>query len=259
MKTPGFLRGFPFAAGGAATFTVTLRDLLIVSYAVPAERARPHVPDALPLDTLPSPDGTRLAFLQTACFFSDSLHWSPLAGGAGLSYHQITYRILTRRNGRRGAFSLRTYLSTTAALALQRAVARQADQANFFVHVAGDPAGKRCDAYTVRAVGERGQTALDVRGLRDAPPVTAPFADAGDMTFFLTQREEGYFEATTGGIGLLPVEHKPMRPGPGDLVAARLSLWTDLGLLRPEDLLRPVAVLLQPAIVFTTHPPRLVR
>ena len=244
---------------GAATFSVTLRDLLIVSYAVPAERARPHVPDALPLDTYPGPDGTRLAFLQTTCAFSENFHWSPLAG-KGLSYHQITYRILTRRGGRRGAFVLRTVVSTTSALVLGRAVARQTDDANFFVHVPGDPGQKRYEVYTARAVGERGQTALDVRGLpEDAPLPAAPFADRNEMIFFLTQREENTFEAAAGGTGLIPVEHKPMRPVFADLVAARLSLWTDLGLLFPDELLRPVAVLIQPSVVLTAHPPRLVR
>lgn len=245
--------------GGAATGTVTLRDFLIVTHAVPAERARPHVPADLPLDTLPGPDGTRLAFVQTTCFFNDNFHWSPLPGGPGLSYHQSTYRILTRRDGRRGAFFLRTYLSTTASLLLQRAIARQVDQANFFVHVAGDPTEKRCDAYTMRAIGERGQTALDVRGLAAPQPTPAPFPTWEDMVFFLTQREEGYFEAIGGGLGLLPVEHKAMRPGAGELVAARVSLWTDLGVLLPEDLLQPIAVLIQPAIVFISYPPRLSR
>ena len=266
MKTPASLQrikerlempGTRFSDGGAATCTVTLRDFLIVTHAVPAERARPHVPDALPLDTLPGPDGTRLAFVQTTCFFNDNFHWSPLPHGPGLSYHQSTYRILTRRNGRRGAFFLRTYLSTTAALVAQRAIARQVEQANFFVHVAGDPAAKRCDAYTIRAVGERGQTALDVRGLPATAPTPAPFTSWEDMVFFLTQREEGYFEAVGGGLGLLPVEHKAMRPGAAELVAARVSLWTDLGVLLPEDLLRPIAVLIQPAIVFTSYPPRM--
>ncbi len=243
---------------GAATLTVTLRDFLIVTYAVPAERARPHVPESLPLDVLPGADGETLAFIQTTCFFNDNFHWSPLPG-PGLSFYQSTYRILTRQKGRRGAFFLRTYLSTIESHLLQRAIAREVDHAPFTVQITGNPIESRYERYTMRAVGERGQTAMDVQG-REAPlPTALPFTDWDDMVFFLTQREEAYYDTSAGGMGLLPVEHARMHPVPAELMAARLSLWTDLGLIDVNDLLRPVAVLIQPTIVFTSYPPRPVR
>lgn len=256
---------------GAATFTVTLRDFLVVSYAVPAERARPHVPESLPLDTRPGPDGQPLAFVQTTCFYNDNFHWSPTGpGGPGLSYYQSTYRILTRRGERRGAFFLRSYLGTSESFAAQRTIAREVDYAPFSVHIGGDFTQGRYERYTVRAVSERGQTALDVRGGGESAPPPAPyFADADDEAFFLTQREEGYYYAATVGagrgggnntVGLLPVAHAPFRPVRAELVAARLTLWTDdLNLLEKDDLLRPVAVLIQPSVVFTSFPPRPVR
>ena len=262
MELPSFLRRLKgrleAPERGAATFTVTLRDFLIVSHAVPAERARAHVPAGLPLDTRPDPQtGEPLAFLQTTCFFNDNLHWSPLGGrGPGLSYHQSTYRILVKQGERRGAFFLRTYVGTSESFAAQRAIAREVDYAPFAVHVAGDPVQGRYDAYTVRAISERGQTALDVRA--GAAPVNSLFTDANDEAFFLTQREEGYFHAPTGRVGLMPVEHAPMHPArAAELIAARLKLWTDdLALLEKDDLLRPVSVLIQPNVVFTTFPPR---
>jgi len=235
--------------------TVTLRDFLIVTHAVPAERVRPHVPASLPLDMLPGSDGTRLAFLQTACLYNDNLHWSPLPG-PGLSYHQSTYRVLTRRRNRRGAYFLRTYVGTPAAHLSQRAIAREIDYAPFTVHITGDPSAPGSGTYTMRAVGERGQTAMEARALSDKPAPPAPFADYDDMAFFLTQREECFADASTGGIVLLPVEHAPMHPIPMELLAARFSLWTDLGLLTIDELLQPIAILLQPEIVFTGFPPR---
>jgi hypothetical protein len=261
MELPLFLRRLKgrleAPERGAATFTVTLRDFLVVSHAVPAERARPHVPAGLPLDTRPDPQtGESLAFVQTTCFFNDNLHWSPLGeGGPGLSYHQSTYRILVKRGERRGAFFLRTFAGTSESFAAQRAIAREVDYAPFVVHVAGDPVQARYEAYTVRAIGERGQTALDVRA--GTIPVSPLFTDGNDAAFFLTQREEGYFHAAARGVSLMPVEHAPMHPVSAELVAARLTLWTDeLNVLEKDDLLRPVSVLIQPSIVFTTFPPR---
>lgn len=247
---------------GAATLTVTIRDFLIVTHAVPAERVRPFVPDGLPLDMLPGPDGQRLAFVQTTCFFNENFHWSPLPEETGMSFHQSTYRILTRREGRRGAYFLRTYLSTSSSQTAQRAIAREADYARFFVHITGDPVQGTYEQYTMRAVGERGQTALDVRALLpESAAVPSPFARFEEMALFLTQREEGYFAASAPPhrTGLLPVEHPPMQPVPGELVAARMTLWTELGLLAPDELLKPISVLIQPSVVFTGYPPRLTR
>lgn len=250
-------------ARGALTLSVTLHDFLLVTYAVPAERARPHVPAGLPLDVLPGPDGEPLAFVQSTCFFNDNLHWSPTPGGPpGLSYHQSTYRILIRRNKRRGAFFLRTYVGTASAFTSQRAVAREVDYAPFSVAIVGDPACGRYDAYTVRAACDRGQTALDIRALSEPAVTPSPFGRFDDMAFFLTQREEGYYApaaAPAGFWGLMPVEHHVLRPVAVELTSARLSLWTDLEILTPDDLLRPLAAFVQPTVVFTTFPPRLVK
>ena len=185
------------------------------------------------------------------------MHWSPLPG-PGLSFHQSTYRILTRREGRRGAYFLRTYLGTAPSYAAQRVIAREVDLAPFTVTITGDPLAARYDTYTMRAVGERGQTAMEVHGLPVPPLLAAPFTRFDEMAFFLTQREEGYYEAAGGGVGMIPVEHALMRPVPAELTAARFTLWTDLELLTSEELLHPVAVLIQPSIVFTCFPPRLV-
>jgi hypothetical protein len=229
---------------------------------VPAERARPHVPAGLPLDTRPDENGEPLAFVQSTCFFNDNLHWSPLGRNtsSGQSYHQSTYRILTRRNDRRGAYFVRTCVGTSESYAAQRAIAGNVEYAPFSVHIAGDPVARRYERYTVRAASEHGQTNLDVRGLPPGAPRLAPSAPASlaeneeDAIFFLTQREEGCYPAAVGGVGLMPVEHPPLRPVGGELVGARL--WTDLGLLEKDDLLRPVAVLIEPSVVFTVFPPR---
>ena len=91
--------------------------------------------------------------------------------------------------------------------------------------------------------------------------VPAPFAKFEDMALFLTQREEDYFAASAPktGIGLTPVHHEVLQPRMGVLKTARASLFTDLKLLTSDDLLRPVAVLLQPSLTLTTYPPRLAR
>jgi uncharacterized protein YqjF (DUF2071 family) len=243
-----------------------LRDYLVVTWTVPADKARPHVPEELPLDVLPNAKGELTAFLQVVCFYGENVHWSPLQNDPlAQSYHQVTYRILTRHQNKRGVFNLRSYFSTEEVRNAQRVVTREVDYGRFFVHINGDPARNTYSSYSLRAVGDRGQTSVEVSftdgDQDDAVPLPAPFAKFEDMALFLTQRDESYFAASTPktGIGLIPSAHDPFQPRVGVLKSARASLFTDTKLLTPDDLLQPTAVLLQPSFTLTTYPPRLAR
>ena len=253
---------------GAATVTGTLRDYLVVTWAVPADadKVRAHVPAELPLDVLPNADGELTAFLQVVCFYGENIHWSPLQNDPlAQSYHQVTYRVLTRYQNKRGVFNLRSYFSTEEVRNKQRVVAREVDYARFFVHINGDPARKTYSSYNLRSVGDRGQTSVEAifadSDAAETLTVPVPFATFEDMALFLTQRDEAYFAASAPktGIGLTPVHHEPLQPRMGVLKVARASLFTDLKLLTPDDLLKPTAVLLQPSFTLTTYPPRLAR
>lgn len=251
---------------GAATITGTLRDYLVVTWTVPADKARALVPPELPLDVLPDADGDLTAFVQVVCFYGENVHWSPLQNDPmAQSYHQVTYRILTRRENKRGVFNLRSYFSSEEVRNTQRVVAREVDYARFFVHINGDPARNTYSSYNLRSVGDRGQTSIEAtftEGEEAADVlVPAPFAKFEDMALFLTQREEAYFAASAPktGVGLTPVHHEALQPRAGTLKTSRASLFTDSSLLTPETLLQPVAVLLQPSFTLTTYPPRLAR
>jgi hypothetical protein len=274
---------------GAAALSGTLHDWLLITWALPAEKVRPHVPAGLALDVLPGPDGSLIAFVQVECLYHESFRWAPLRSGSGQSFHQVTYRVLTRRKGRRGVFDLRTYLSTEEARNARRVLAREADFARFTIHISGDPAREQYEAYQLRAVGDRGQTSVEltlpttVRGQSTpggdaaleedatsdtAPPTTPvarpappPFARFADMVTFLTQRDEEYFAAPLlkDGVVLAPLHHESLTPQTADVKAMRASLLTDLGLVTADDLLKPLAVLLQPSLKVTAYPPRLVK
>jgi hypothetical protein len=245
-----------------ATVTFTLRDLMVVTYAVPVDRVRPQVPESLALDMLPSPEGDRLAFVQTLCAFHENAHWSVLPlRTRGQSFHQITYRVLTRRAGRRGAFALRTYVSTDEGRAAQRALSRDAGFARFALYIAGDPARGAYSRYTLRAQGDQGQTQVEARAID--PVVPSPFTTAEALTTFLIDRPDNYFRASApkSGIGLLPQQYgAPAAATFAELVAPpRLSLWSTLGLGSPEELQTPYVTLLIPSVTVTSLPPRFAR
>ena len=125
--------------GGAATATFTLRDLLLVTYAVAPGAVRPLVPEGLPLDLLPTETGETVAFVQTLCAWQEDARWSVLPAGMGQSFHQIVYRVLTRKGGQKGAWAYRTYLSQDETRLASRAVSRDTEFARFSAYIAGDP------------------------------------------------------------------------------------------------------------------------
>ena len=247
-----------------ATATLTLRDLLVLTYAVPAEAVRPHLPENLPLDMLPSLEGERMAFIQTTCAFHEKARWSVLPEKAGgQSFHQITYRVLTRREGRRGAFALRTYVSSDEGRAAQRAISRDADFARFNIYIAGDPARATYDSYGLRAQGDVGKTQIEARALPGPIAMPFPFGSVDELATFLVDRPDNYFRASApkSGIGLLTQEYGPLtKPSPPVALelteTARLTLWTGLDLFPATDPPAPYAALVFPSVTVMSRPPR---
>jgi hypothetical protein len=258
-------KGAPLAAprGGAATLSATMRDLLVITYAVPADTVRPHIPEKLPLDMLPDPEGERLAFVQTLCAYHESARWSPLPEHVGSSYHQVSHRVLTRREGKRGAFVFRTYVSTSEAHGTQRSAARDADYGRFSVYIDGDPARGTYKSYSIRAVGDLGKTAVEVKALAETPEAPpAPFGKFEEMIAFLTDRSENYFRASApkAGIGLLPIQQGAITAvSYGEMVSAKQSIWTEMGIVSAEAQMMPLNILLAPSVPFTSYPPRYAR
>jgi hypothetical protein len=250
----------PSARGGATTSTSILRDLMIVTYAVPAERVVGALPAGLPAEILPGPEGDPVAFVQVVTAFVEDARWSPLPGGVGRSFHQASYRILTRYEKRRGAFHWRTFVSTTETHATKRALDNYADYARFSFFIDGDPARSAYRKYSLRAVGDLGKTEIEVRALSEPPTPPIPFGSLTDMVGFLTLREDHFADAPLlkHRYTLFAQSHDPLTPIYGEVNSAKLTPFLLAGILKPEELGRPLCVLLQPALTIFSRPPRLV-
>jgi hypothetical protein len=264
--------------------TVTLRHFLIVSHAVPADRVRSLVPAGLTLDTI-KVQGETCAILQATCFFNDNFHYTPLPKPS-LDFWQTTYRVLTRQPAQKaaaqsgpavpgpataspatarpdpGAFFFQTYLGTRASWGAQRAVASEADYADFNVIMRGEYATYVADVKPTDDTPPM-QIAVRARARRDQRPV-APFVDWDKMTYFLTYRPNAYYQLSVGeNLGVLTVEHEVMHPIAAEIAPVgaeipevRFGVWEKLGLLTAAEMPRPFAVLIQPEIKFVTQAPR---
>lgn len=243
---------------GVVTTTTVLRDLLLITYAVPVERVRPHLPKGLLPDLLPRADGELCAFVQTLCAYYEDARWSLLPGRKGVSYHQVSYRILTRRNGVRGAFIQQTMVSSSELQYSRRALEETMSHARFSVYVDGDPARAAYRRYQVRVAGDGGKTELGVTALTAPPTQIAPFTNHEEMARFLVSREELYFRVTLpkNAIGLTPIQYSAVIPTWGILESSRLTHWTNTGILREDELQHPQSVLIAPEVTIVTSPPR---
>ena len=247
-------RGLEKPEKGLATATATLRDLLIVTWAVPEEKLRPLVPESLPLDRLPTADGL-CGFVQFTCALHEATRWSPLPEALGDSYHRADVRVLVRpedgdAQGVPGAFVIASYVSAPGIVGALYPVAKGADEGRFTLHVAGNPATETFSGYTVRISTDGIQAEVEVKNAPEGAPTT-PFGPWESLTPYLTGRPSQLWAARVGaGLTLFPTHQEPLAAQPGVLVRAQLSALPGI------DLSEAVAVHYQPALASTAYPPR---
>jgi hypothetical protein len=243
-------RGLERPEKGAATATATLRDYLVVTWAVAEESLRPLVPESLPLDRLPGPDGALFGFVQLTCALHEATRWSPLPETLGDSYHRADLRILVRPEGSEpGAFVRTSYISAPGVVGALFPVAKGADEGRFKLHVAGNPAGETFESYTARISTDGVQAEVSVKAADEAP--STPFGPWETLTPYLTQRLPHFFSTRVGaGLTLIPTHHEPLTPLPGVYQSATIKV------LAGVELGEAVAVHYQSALPVTAYPPR---
>ncbi len=243
-------RGLERPEKGIVTATATLRDLLVVTWAVPESELRPLVPDTLPLDRLPGEGGALFGFVQLTCALHEATRWSPLPEALGDSYHRADVRVLVRpEHGDPGVFVLHSYISAPGIVGALFPVTKGADEGRFKLHVAGNPVHDAFSSYTVRVSTDGIQAEATVQPTLE-PPAT-PFGPWETLTPYLTQRLPHFWAARVGsGLTLIPTHHEPLAPKPGVLESATLRALTGIGLGEA------VAVHYQRSLAVTGYPPR---
>ncbi|HEX8550018.1 MAG TPA: hypothetical protein VF681_00545 [Abditibacteriaceae bacterium] len=279
-KFPG-LGNLPQIPEEMKTISVTLRHFLILSHAVPASRVRDLVPPQFALDTI-KVNGETCAIAQTCVMFNDNLHYTPLPKPA-LDFWSANFRILTRAPLREdtvgaaapgarmnrsdaGAWVVRSFLGARAAWAVQRAVAADAQYADFNVITRGD-----YNAFFIDIVPEDAgmTTQIAVRASAAQNP-SPPFASWDKMTEFLTRRPNGYYDMTAiagkENMGILTLENPPLQPRSAEVIPvggevreSKLGVWEKLAVLGAGEMRQPFSILIQPEVAVVIQPPKLLR
>ena len=225
---------------------VTLRHLAFVTYSVPAQRVRPHLPRDFLLETFTDARGRERALISTGCFLNEDLRWS-LVPKLSMNYHQITFRTYVRYGDRVGAYFFGTDVGSGPAYMLQRSFARNVAWATIHLKTAHTKDGY--DRYSCRVRSVHGETRFKLKARHRLSE-----QDEKALAQNITYRLHGFFESSARMQADQFVQHKRMTPYSGELVAGRFEFWERMGILTQEESLDAHSVLIQPSIRFKVFP-----
>ena len=229
------------------TFSVDVGNFALVNYRVAAERVLRHLPEAYELQVF---DGD--CFVTATCFCNGGFRprFLPLPR---LTFDESTFRTYVTHKGRVGVYFLGRYLSRLGATVPQRVIARDTYDADFTVATERTDEGYR--AYSCHATSQAGEVSVALTAT-DRPVAIDPFESGEQLAQFFTYRLHGFFTASLGFQGHMPVAHPRMSPWAGELSGARLDLFEELGILSADEAQAPHSVLVEPGVPFTLYAPR---
>lgn len=233
-----------------ATATATLRDLFIVTWAIPEAAARTLVPEGIVLDRLPNSEGELQAFVQFVFALREDARWSPLPSQWGNDYHEATLQVLTRTHGERSAYVVKHFTGNSRVAGTLFPFTKAVEEGHFHVYVAGDPARQTFEKLGIKITTDAVQVHL--RGEVSDTPETTPVGRWHDAVAFLTERPLALHPARLPkeAITLFKTEHLPLVPR-----AVKLTHRV----LRPLDTLalgEPILALYQAELTVTAHGPK---
>jgi hypothetical protein len=226
---------------------VDVRDFALVTYLVPAERIRPHLPAGVRLQGFRDDDGRDQGFVTASCFRNHRLRW---AGGPspGMTLYQSTYRTYVRVGRDVGAFFFSSYVETVAGTWAQKLGLADTRRARFTVAITRGPRGGY-PAYRAEMRADDGTAVLDVVAT-DEPAAVTPFGSPQEHVRFVTHRLHGYSRSLLGVPVEAQVEHPEMPAFGGRLVEGRFPSLERLRLVDRDGQARPHSVLVSPGVRF---------
>jgi hypothetical protein len=229
---------------------MTLRDVLYISYAIPAGRLRPIVPDILPLATI----GDDIAFISVVVLRSTRVRLSSLPF-LRFNYDQLNIRTYVKdpSTSKHAIYFLRSGV-TSRFISLVTRVSGIPWQ---FIGLKIDVDGlSRTNSYLASGNWE-GRFSLKAQ----------PFSDGFEKAAFFSNREESVdflirpligFIGDTGRLGRFTIQHPEVEPQSWNLTELDLPLFTNLGVV--DELSNPHSVFYLPTADFSIYlPPRTIK
>lgn len=242
----------PEAFERLTTISVEVLNFALITYAVPVERVRRRLPSPYTLETFHR-NGQEQCLVSGTCFCNHDFRWSATPYPR-LTFDEATYRVYVTHSGRRGVYFFQRFLSSPVAFAAQRAADQNVAVGVFETETRLDDSGYSLYTCSVRSGDVHNSFTIRARQI---PRRKIPFASGEELTQHITYRLHGFFQTPVGFQGHMPVSHRRMAPWSGELISGRFDTWTRLGIVTSEEVAHPYSVLIEPAVNFLLHPPRL--
>lgn len=226
-----------------------LKDVLYVSYLVPADAVRPWVPEALNLATI---DGGS-AFFSVVILRCCHVHatYFPLPR---FNYEQINVRTYVKdpATGKQAVYFIRSAVTSPVVSALTRTIGLPWELAKLNLAISRDRSNQ---ATVYSAAGDfQGNLSLKADEFSDLPSGMSPFAGTREAIEFLILPLTGFFGRGDRVKGF-HIRHPEMTAQTARLVEGSFPLLTNLGLIDGTAIRHPHSVLYVPEAQFYIYLP----
>lgn len=226
--------------------TNPLTNFCMVTYAVPSERVRSHIPAGLTLDIRFNAQGEEKAFVSAVLFLNDHIRLFPTPWPT-FTFRQVNYRTYVHHGDEPGVWFFRLMQHSKMASFNRRVFGAPTFFAPMELAVAFDEHANAFRSYRFDSEAPDHMLHLDVQPALNPPDLEGLFTSHAELEAFLTSRPDGYFNnRRKPGITSIAVWHELLKPSYGIATTAQFSTLNDLGIVPTEEQAAPYCVMLSP-------------
>ena len=223
---------------------MVMRDMLFLTWAVLPEIARKLVDERLELDTVTDANGREIALVSAVCFHVTDVR-SAVLPLPRLSFDQVNYRVYVKAGEVPAVCFLDMKVNSRMVTAMTSFLSVPIHYDD--IEIATSPSGSGLVSYAVRSAGLRATAVIG-----EPDPDTSPAAKIAPD--FITQRLVGYMGAGNG-MFRINVEQLGLNAVSGRCQSVEVPGLEQIGLLTPDQSVRPYSVLYAPEALFGADTP----
>lgn len=236
-------------------------DLLhfaLITYALPAERLRPHIPERFDIPTFPI-NGQPLALMSAVPFLDADFHFYRLAPFIKWQFAQTNYRVyvVDRETGEHCVWFFGTTLGSWVVHVARTLWRIPWHYARYEIDCPYNAQRRAYDRYHFSKTSDWASAEIELEDTGEPMALHPCFSTLDEQILILTHPIVGYFYRLDSRPGTYSVWHEEIPLTVGKAKHLYFSLYERLGLLSREEMENPHSVLICPKIMFEVHlPPR---
>ena len=238
-------------------------DLLhfaLITYALPAERLRPHIHPRFDIPTFPI-DGKPLALMSAVPFVDSDFSFYRLLPFVKWRFAQTNYRVyvVDRETGEHCVWFFGTTLGSPIVHLARWLWKIPWHQARYVTDCRYNAGSGRYDRFFFSHESAWASAEIELEDTGAPAGLLPGFSDIEAQKLILTHPVDGFFFRLDRKPGNYSVWHEEIPLTEGKAKRLHFSLYERLGLLSKEEMQQPHSVLICPKIMFEVHlPPRMI-